>query len=243
MQEVCAIKIQKYLYWIFLILSIFMTVFTVVASVTGTSGTDESIFRSVWVVFILAAFVVIQVICLFTIKPKFNLYRAGFYILHIGLVLLLTGCFVYYISGDVVNVSVPINDTAVYNEIKRDTEDESERDVLKLDFYLGVSDFYLERYEAEDGQHASDKFYEATLMIMPEGSRDIEEISLTVNGPHHEDGWKIYLMNYDKATESAVQLMLKYDPAEYVTLAGIWMVIAGAFVMCLLRKREAVVEE
>lgn len=241
--EVFCIKTQKYLYVVFLVLTVVMTILTLYDSLAGISGTGDSIFRSVWVVFILTAFVAIQVICLFTIKPKFTLYRAGFYLLHVGLVLLLIGCFVYYIAGDVVSVTVPVDDSALYNQIKREEADEKGNDLLRLDFYLGVSDFTVERYEAEDGLPASDKYYEATLRIMPEGTREVEEIELTVNHPHHEDGWKIYLMNYDRATESAVQLMLKYDPGEYVTLSGIWMIIAGVFVMCLFRKREAVAKK
>lgn len=234
------IKLQKYLYWALLILSGVMTVFTVIASVTGTSGTEQSVFGSVWVVFILAAFVVVQVICLFSLKPKFTLYRAGFYLLHIGLVLLLSGCFVYYIAGDVVNVSVPVDSTQIYREIKRETADANGNDTLKLDFGIGVSNFTVERYEPEEeGGAAVDKYYEATLLIMPEGTRNVEEIPLIVNEPHRESGWKIYLMNYDRVSESAVQLMMKYDPGEYITLAGIWMVIAGSVVMCLLKKREA----
>jgi hypothetical protein len=45
-------------------------------------------------------------------------------------------------------------------------------------------------------------------------------------------------MNYDRQTESAVQLMLKRDPGEFISLGGIWLTIAGSVVMCLLRKRE-----
>lgn len=221
-------------------LSMIMTVFTVFASVTGTSGTQESIFNSVWVVLLLALFVVVQVICLFTLKPKFTLYRAGFYLLHIGLVLLLAGCFIYYIAGDMVNVTVPVDSTQLYRVIKRREPDSNGNDTINLDFSIGVSNFEVERYEPQaEGMPATDKYYQATLLIMPEGSRDIEEIPLIVNEPHHESGWKIYLMNYDRVSESAVQLMMKYDPGEYVTLTGIWMIIAGSVVMCLLRKEKA----
>lgn len=222
-----------------LVLSGVMTVFTVIASVTGTSGTEESIFNSVWVVFLLAAYVVVQIICLFSLKPKFTLYRTGFYLLHIGLVLLLAGCFVYYIAGDVVNVSIPVDSSQMYRQIKRETPDTNGNDILNLDFGIGVSNFVVERYDDTDDGMAIDKYYEATLLIMPEGSRNIEEVPLSVNQPHRESGWKIYLMNYDRVTESAVQVMMKYDPGEYVTLAGMWMCIAGSVVMCLLRKREA----
>ena len=110
---------------------------------------------------------------------------------------------------------------------------------MQLDFYLGISDFKVERYEPEEDGTTIDKYYEATLMIMPKGSREIESHALTVNGPHRESGWKIYLMNYDRTTEGVVQLMLKYDPGEYIALAGMLCAIIGSVMMCLLKKREA----
>ena len=159
--------------------------------------------------------------------------------MHVGLVLFLAGCFVYYIGVDVVNVSVPVSSEGMYNEVRRNPVEEGKESVLKLDFYLGVSDFKVERYEPEEDGTTIDKYYEATLMIMPEGSRETKNYALTVNDPHRESGWKIYLMNYDRTTESVVQLMLKYDPGEYIALAGMLCAIIGSVMMCLLKKREA----
>ena len=82
---------RKYLYIGFFITSIILSVMTIFDSVKGTSGTTDSTFKGVLVVFVLAFYVFVQVICLFTLKPNFSLYRCGFYILHIGLVLFLTG--------------------------------------------------------------------------------------------------------------------------------------------------------
>lgn len=228
---------RKYLYIVLFLISTVLTVFTVIDSIKGTSNTQDSIFKSVLTVFVFAAYVLIQIICLFNIKPKFTFYHSGFYILHIGLILLLIGCFTYYISGDKVTVSVPVNKNSIYSEIKRQEPDKNGNDMLKLGFAIGVSDFYVERYTAEDGIEGTDKHYEATLMIMSDGERDIKSIPLTVNNPHRQDGWKIYLMNYDKATESTVQLMFKNDPGEYITLTGIWFTIIGTFMMCLLKKK------
>lgn len=215
-----------------------MTLLTVIASVMGNAGTEESVFADVWVVLILAAFVAIQVICLFTLKPQFTLYRAGFYLLHIGLVLFLAGSFIYYISGDKLDVAVAVDPTATYGQIKRISDDPSQTEYVKLGFDMGISDFKVEKYAAEDGLPASDKYYEATLMIVPDGTREVTSVPLAVNRPYRVGGWKIYLMGYDGASGSTVNLMLKRDPAEFVCTAGLWMVIAGGVVMCLLRKRE-----
>lgn len=228
---------RKVLYLILLVLSAVMTVLTVITSVLGTAGTEQSVFHSTWVVFVFAAFVLIQLVCLFTLKPRFSVYYVGFYLLHIGLVLTLVGCFVYYLVGDVVNVSIPVDRTAVYSEILREEPDSSGNTTLKLGFGLGVTDFKVEKYTEETGVTGTDKHYEATLQILANGKRVPETVSLTVNHPHHQNGWKIYLMNYDSITQSSVQLMLKKDPGEYVTLTGLWFIIIGTFVMCLLRRK------
>lgn len=233
-------KFQKWLYIMFFALSALLTVFTVVVSLNGTSGTEDSVFKSVWVVFIFAFYVLVQLFCFFTAKSKkLTIKRLGFYLLHIGLILFLLGSFIYYISGDVVSVSVPVNDSAVYNKIKRDKLDEHGNDILKLDFGIGISKFSVERYADDNDEEKMDKWYEATLLIVPNGTREIKEKILTVNNPVRQSGWKIYLMNYDKATESSVQLMMKYDPGEYVSLMGIWFTIVGAFLMCFKKRNGA----
>lgn len=236
--EVAAIKLQKILYIGLFAVSVLMTLLTVIASVMGNAGTEESVFADIWVVLILAAFVAIQVICLFTLKPKFTLYRAGFYLLHVGLVLFLAGSFIYYIAGDKLDVAVAVNPSATYGQIKRMSDDSSQAEYVKLGFDMGIADFKVEKYEAEDGQPASDKYYEAFLMIVPDGTREVTNVPLSVNRPYRTAGWKIYLMGYDGTTGSTVNLMLKRDPAEFVSTAGLWMTIAGAVIMCLLRKRE-----
>lgn len=231
-------KSNKMLYIILMILSLIMTAAVIIASFLDGSM-QYDFFHSVWIVFLLGAFVLLQVICLIKTKPQFTLYKTGFYIFHIGIIVFLCGCFGFYISGDTVTVSVPIDPDAMYNTIKREEPDENGNTALELDFYMGVSDFYIEKYENADGSEGADKFYEATLKIMPPKSRDTEEVSLTVNHPHKVDGWKIYLMNYDKATVSTVQLTLKKDPGEMLTYAGIWSMIIGAFIMCLPKLRRA----
>lgn len=232
------IILKRNIYIVFFILSVIMTVMTVIVSVTGTAGTEESLFKSPWVVLIFAAFAAIQLICLFSIERTFNLYRAGFYLLHIGLVLFLTGSFIYYITGDKLNVSIPVDSTATYNKIKRLSDEGVESEFVKLDFDIGVSDFKVEKYEAKEGEVAEDKYYEATLMIIPKGTRDVTSIPLIVNKPYRYEGWKIYLMGYDGTTGSTVSLLFKKDPTEFISTVGLWMIIAGAVVMCLLRKRE-----
>ena len=233
-EVVTIIKFRKYLYIGLLIISGLLTAFTVIASALGNAGTESSIFNSVWVVFILAAFAALQIIGLFAVKPKIDIRTVGFYLLHIGLVLFLAGNFVFYLVGEKLNVAVRVDPTKSYNQIKRDGEDE----FVNLGFDLGVADFKVDTYPAEGGAPPIDKYYEATLMISPADSREVKTIPLIVNKPYRTGGWKIFLMSYDKVTGDVV-LMLKNDPAEYVGIAGVWMIIAGTVCMCLLKKRKA----
>jgi len=230
---------NKNIYLIMLVISIIITGMTIAVSVNGTAGTKESLFNSPFVVFLFAAYVAIQVVCIFNIKGKLTMYRIGFYVLHCGLVIMLVGMFVYYIKGDkIVNVPVPV-DGSTYSRIQRTAEETdskaSDSNFVDLDFALGFSDFKVEKYD--DG---SDKFYDAKMILVKRGVEEPEYKSLRVNYPIRINGWKIYLMNYENSgTGQIVDIMLKKNPGEYVTLSGIWMTIIGGFIMCLLRKRGA----
>lgn len=231
---------RKLQYLILLLLSAVITVITVIVSINKTSGTVDSLFNSPVIVFIFAAYVAIQVICIVGMRGKLTVYRMGFYVLHIGMVVMLTGMFVYYISGDKLeNVAVPVGEDT-YSRISRDvlvleSSTSPDKVFVDLDFALGISDFKVEKYE--DG---TDKHYEAKLKFVKKGVENPIYKSLTVNHPVEENGWKIYLMNYlEENGQTTVFIMLKYNPGEYVTLAGIWMIIVGSLIMCFFGKRGA----
>ncbi len=224
-------KFYRVSYVILLILTAVMLGLTIADSVigNGTSG----IFSSVWVVFILTAFVALQIVCLFMMKPTFNLRRAGFYLLHMGLVLFLVGCFVFYFFGQSIPVYIPVDETMTYTKIQR--EDSGE--LVDLGFGLGIKDFKVEKYDT-----GIDKYYEATLIIEDQTSLMQTDEKLIVNSPVRENGWKIYLMNYTVSSDGTydIYLLLKRDPAEYISDAGIWMTVIGSFIMCFGRRRKEV---
>lgn len=223
---------QRKYYVIFGALSALITFLTIVVSIQGTAGTENSLFHSPWIVFVFVAFVAVQVLGIFTYKGKLNLRGIGFYLTHIGIVIYFVGCFIYYISGQKIPVTLIVDKTAMYNQIRTYSETGSD-DYVKLPFDIGVSKFIVEKYE--DG---SDKYYEATLMVGPSGSRDIYYEALSVNHPYRIDGWKIYLMGYDGTSGSTISLLMKYDPGEYLSLTGLTMMISGCILLCLFRKKE-----
>ncbi len=260
---------NKNMYIMLLVLTTIITGMTIAVSIMKTAGTEESLFNGPAIVFVLVAYVAIQVLCIVNIRGSLTVYRIGFYVLHCGLILMLCGMFIYYIKGDKVeNVSVPVSedtysriqrastDIDISDEMNNDASDDdsgnsrdssdsressdsiggnSEAKYVELDFALGVSSFEVEKYE--DG---SDKFYDAKLKLVKRGVADPIYETFRVNHPVRVNGWKIYLMNYEETPSGkVVYIMLKNNPGEYITLAGIWMTIIGGFIMCLLRKRGA----
>ncbi len=214
-------RISYIILTVFSVLILGLTVFD--SAVGGGSG----VFSAVWVIFLFAAFVALQVICLCKMKPSLKLHRIGFYILHFGLVLFLIGAFIYYSFGDKLTVHIPVN-AQTYSQIQRE---ENPEEFTDLGFGMGISDFKSEQYE----DTGMDKYFEATLMIEDKTSLRVENKRLIVNKPIKENGWKIYLFGYD-ANNNVVTLFLKNDPAELVTDIGLWMCIIGSFLMCIRKK-------
>ncbi len=188
-------------------------------------------------------------------NPKKNIYSIGFYALHFGIILFLLGSFIYSQSGVMTHTSPPnvesitpvmeyqmmqngASDRAIstlkgyYNRVKK--SDGSE-EIIDLGFNFRIISFETELYE--DG---APKHYEATVEFLnTDGSTDQQ--ALTVNHPIYRNGWKIYLM--DVGANSAygfqeVRLMLKSDPAEPLSNAGIILTITGTFLMCFIRPRS-----
>ena len=228
---------QRKLYIAFLIISALLTGITIIVSVQGTAGTEESLFNSTWVVFVFVAYVAIQIVGLICYRSKLSLHAIGFYLTHIGLMVFLVGCFIYYICGDKIPVTITVDQDRMYNQIQKYSEN-GEGEFVKLPFDVGIFEFKVDKYE--DG---TDKYYEALLVVEPEGTRDVLSTKLAVNKPYRIAGWKIYLMGYDGGEGATVSLLFKYDPGEYVSLSGIVMLLVGVVILCLFRKKEGCVSD
>lgn len=77
--------------------------------------------------------------------------------------------------------------------------------------------------------------YGVTLQIM-DGETEIE-LPIRINHPAGYKGWRFYLMSYDQMNRSYVVLSARHDPGRGAVIAGIWIVMVGAFVFCF-RKTE-----
>ncbi|HHW46180.1 MAG TPA: cytochrome c biogenesis protein ResB [Clostridiales bacterium] len=223
-------KLLKWSNYIMLAMTVILLGLTVWSSATGVK-----VFSNVWVVFLLAAFVALQTICLFSRKPKLSVYRIGFYVMHAGIVLFLIGSFIYYVSGDKLTVAIPVEPGKQYSRIKRSEEVAGKDMFVDLGFDIGVSDFKVEKYEPDERGYQADRYYEATLVITDAKTRKTSEVALTVNNPYRKNGWKIYLMSH--YNQSLLNILFKKDPGEYVSLSGIWTMIIGSCMMCFTRHR------
>ena len=56
--------------------------------------------------------------------------------------------------------------------------------------------------------------------------------ALEVNRPVTVHGWRIYLMSYEAMPRLYVHLHLRKDPGRGFVTGGIWMVMAGAVLLC-----------
>lgn len=226
-------KFHKFSYITLTVLIFVLLCMTAYATVTH----NTDIFFSKFNIFLFALFFVIQVICIALYKPKFTVYRIGFYVMHFGLLIMLVGFLAYYISGEELYTSIPVDKTKAYPGITK--VDNDKETYIDFGFHITVEDFRIEYYEKEEGQTvAQPKQYYANLKFTDPVSLQAKKTEISVNSPVKQKGWKIYLMSHSP-DESELYLLFKKDPAENVTTFGIYMTMIGGVLMCLIRKRKA----
>lgn len=95
-------------------------------------------------VFVLANFVVIMIIGI--VLEKFHLRKIGFYALHIGLVLVLIGSFMYFLKGQSYQMTFPVDTSGYYTVIA--TTEENEKLDLLMDIKVvdAVTEYYSPTY-------------------------------------------------------------------------------------------------
>ncbi|MCU0857801.1 MAG: cytochrome c biogenesis protein ResB [Pontiellaceae bacterium] len=73
-------------------------------------------------------------------------------------------------------------------------------------------------------------FFGVTLVF------DGEKHPVRINHPARFNGWRFYLMSYDRQNQSTVQLSARHDPGRTAVIAGIWLMLAGTFILCFRRE-------
>ncbi len=186
-------------------------------------------------------------------NPQKSFYDIGFYLLHIGIVIFILGMMIFALKGSEHYVVLPAL-SSVTDEVENQMENTYGRDdndidrlrsyrnqigtddgeIIDLGFNFRITDFSTEYYE----DSGAVRHYEATAeFFLSDGT--IEAVPLTVNHPIYRGTWKIYLMSVSTSVYGyeQVNLLLKKDPAEFLTVAGIVLTVLGTFMMCLLPKK------
>ena len=234
------------LYSLLAIVSAALLVMTILAS-AGVQG----VWNGMPIVAVLSVFGVALSVSVVAFNPKKTFYSIGFYVSHIGIILFLIGSLVYAVSGEVTNAAPPnissITPTMEYQLAQQGIQADSLKgyynqvgksdgsgEIIDLGFNFRIVDFKTELYE--DGQP---KYYEATIEFL-NADNTVDTETLTVNHPLYRNGWKLYLMdvgtNYYGFQE--VQIMFKQDPTEFLSDAGIVLLVIGTFMICFIRPRD-----
>jgi len=239
-------KLALVLYILLAIVLAALLVMTILAS-AGVQG----VWNGMPIVAVLSVFGVALAISVVAFNPKKNFYSIGFYVSHIGIILFLIGSLVYTVSGEVTNAAPPNVKSftptieyqmkqqgidvdgmkGYYNQVGKG---DGSGEIIDLGFNFRVADFKTELYE--NGQP---KYYEATIEFL-NTDNTVDTEKLTVNHPIYRGDFKIYLMdvgtNYYGFQE--VQLMFKKDPTEFLSNAGIILILVGTFMICFIRPRD-----
>lgn len=77
-----------------------------------------------------------------------------------------------------------------------------------------------------------DKFYEVEIRIT---NKDREELALEkmrINYPIKYNGWKFYLMSYDKQNQQYISITARKDPGRVLVVWGFWALMISISMLC-----------
>ncbi|HBC85459.1 MAG TPA: hypothetical protein DCZ94_00745 [Lentisphaeria bacterium] len=172
--------------------------------------------------FLVLVCVLALMICICCLRVDFSMRRIGFYAVHIGTVIIIAGALLGYFRMQNSEFAVPCNSEGSFSELLLDNGNS-----IKLGFSCKVSDFHVKFYpEAQIPER-----FDAKIQFSIDGKVSNEQL-LMVNHPAYFKGWRFYLMDYDQGSQYHVVLFAKKDPGRMTAIAGIWILLFGAFVLC-----------
>ncbi len=78
-----------------------------------------------------------------------------------------------------------------------------------------------------------DKHYEVELLLLKdEEGEDTELRKMKINYPVTYNGWKLYLMSYDKQYNQYITISARRDPGRILVVGGFWALMLGVVMMC-----------
>ena len=198
--------------WSYLIMAVLTLVLLIAVIVVSNTGENEQM-KGPLVVTLFVIYAVLQTVCVVFMKPKLSVYRIGFYVLHVGIVVMLVGFALYEIAGQSLHVNVPVNSSGdVYTQIQN--EDKSFTD---LGFGIRLNNFSVDTYES-----GAPRQYIANVGVYEGNSAtgamyNSDNVVIEVNKTYRRNGWKIFLMSYDDGS-SAMPGVLPVE--EYSSVGG-----------------------
>ena len=195
-------------------------------------GDGELIFKSPFFIAILTMISVLSLYCCWK-----RIRHPVFLLTHIGAVVILAGVLLTFLFGKNTEFKVPVDPAVSFNNIP--APDGSQWD---LGFNFSVVDFRVGYYDSDNSgaltrKNAVPKNYEAKIRIIPKNGNDFACL-LKVNHPVSYEGWRIYLVSFGGNGKPFVQLSAKKDIGRGTVISGIWMLMAGTFIICLKRKER-----
>jgi DNA-binding Lrp family transcriptional regulator len=268
-----------------------LIVILLVAGAFPLIGATE-VYKSGFMIVMLGLLSLLTLKC--CIKQKFKLKKAGFYLSHLGVIVILAGAFLGYLKSEKVSLGVYVGESYVTNQIY---DQQHPGRSIPLDFSFYITDFnvekfdpsftlykkdesapsgfkMLETYNIHNGRiniketgsdisvsqlkdpqgnwlphffidtdymlfknKAGDKWYSAEFNIKGEKRKFL----LAVNHPVSYKKWRFYLMSFGRDVRGEYVIMTaRRDPGRNIVITGIWMLMAGIFMICFLRKNRGI---
>lgn len=155
---------------------------------------------------------------------RLTVRSAGIVALHFGMLFFFVGVLIFCLFGAKYDVEMTPSRENSYSEIHFMDKDNSYT-LVSLPFEMSLDSFEVVTYP-----NGADKEYNAVLTFTQKRSRLANSVDISVNKPVRKNGYKLYLMGYTKLSDSyRVNMLIKRDPGEYISLIGIVFMVAGSF--------------
>ena len=190
-------------------------------------GIQTAVFYTPVFLLLMAILATLSLTCCWRKKDVF-LRKIGFHLTHLGIIVILAGALIGYLTAKKSEFALPISGT---HEIKQIPTPDGQSS-YDLDFSIAVTNFTVDFYEQANGRSAgTPKHFQASLQITPQNSPGITH-KLEVNHPVEHTGWRFFLMSYDTESRRYVVLSARRDPGRNIVFAGIAMLMFGCSIMC-----------
>ena len=141
--------------WIMAIIAVFL----IIGSLISSLGFWNDYYRSLIFLVMVVMFTTVLIWCLFSFK--ISIKKIGFYLCHIGMVIIVVCSFISWGFMKDTSFAIPINPHAFYGEVMQDDGSE-----LKFGFDISVASFDVEKYDAEYCLYNNNKnFSEKNIVI------------------------------------------------------------------------------